>query len=296
MRLNFVFVLFGLLVLHPALLAQYTPAYLPGTEILSLHSNIINQDFELSVKLPWSYEDSDTIYPVLFTTDANRTFPIYSTLSHIYETPGAGSQEVIIVGIGYKVNKDRIIGLSEWALFRNRDLRPTRSMVSEKFWKERLSPVLGAEYYFPKSGGGADFLKFIQDELIPFIEENYRVSKTDRGIAGYSLGGLFALYALFHAPETFNRYFAGSPSLIEQCIKYEAEYADNHDKLKANILITANESEKQLQNEVQILMDSLLLRNYSGVTLETYVFKDENHISGGAAAISRALRVLYYNK
>jgi predicted alpha/beta superfamily hydrolase len=277
-------------------IAQHPPVTLPGTEIRSIHSDIINQDFELYIKLPWSYEKSDTTYPVLFTTDANRTFPIYSTHSLIYETPGSGNDEIIIVGIGYKVSDDRNTGLAEWAYLRNRDLMPVRNMESENYWKERLSPILGPDYNFPQSGGGADFLKFIQEELIPFIEKNYRISQSDRGLAGYSLGGLFTLYTLFHAPETFNKYFAGSPSSIQQCVMYESEYAAAHDDLKARILITANDSEKKTRNGIQILADSLWSRNYPGITMDTCIFEDENHTSGGSAAIGRALYLLYYNK
>lgn len=296
MKFYLVFILLCLLAFQSELVAQHPMVTLPGTEIRSLHSDIIDQDFELYIKLPWSYEKSDTNYPVLFTTDANRTFPIYSTHSLIYETPGSGNNEIIIVGIGYKVSQDRNAGLAEWAYLRNRDLMPVRSIESEKYWQERLSPILGPDYYFPQSGAGADFLKFIQEELLPFVEKNYRISKTDRGIAGYSLGGLFTLYALFHAPETFNKYFAGSPSSIQQCVMYESEYAAAHDDLNAQILITANDSEKKTINGIQILADSLWSRGYQGITLDTCVFEDENHTSGGAAAIGRALHLLYYNK
>jgi uncharacterized protein len=296
MKFNFIFFLFWILAIQPVIMAQHSPVTLPGTEIRRLHSDLIDQDFELYIKLPWSYEKSDTIYPVLFTTDANRNFPIYSTHSLIYETPGTGNEEVIIVGIGYKVSQDRNVGLAEWVFLRNRDLLPERNIESENYWKERLSPILGMDYNFPQSGGGADFLKFIRDELIPFIEANYRVSKTDRGIAGYSLGGLFTLYTLFHSPETFNKYFAGSPSSIQQCIEYESEYAASHNDLKASVLITANDGEKKMRNGIQMLADSIWKRGFPSFTLDTCVFIDENHTSGMAAAIGRALNVLYYMK
>lgn len=33
-------------------------------------------------------------------------------------------------------------------------------------------------------------------EIIPFVEANYRTTPGDRGLAGYSTGGLFTLDAL----------------------------------------------------------------------------------------------------
>ena len=285
-----------ILAVNAPLKAQHSPVTLPGTEMRSLHSDITGRDYDLYIKLPWDYETSDATYPVLFTTDANRTFPIYSTGSLIYETPGSGNQGIVIVGIGYPVSQDRTIGLAEWAILRNVDLRPERSPEAESFWSERLAPFLGKDFTMPETGHGAEFLEFIRKELIPFIEENYRVSDTDRGIAGYSLGGLFTLYALFNAPETFKTYFAGSPSLIQQCIGFESAYSNGHSALDAKVLITANDSEGQLRKGIQVLADSLLVRNYPGLTLDTCMFDNETHISGGAAAISRGLRELYYNQ
>jgi len=78
------------------------------------------------------------------------------------------------------------------------------------------------------------FLKVINQEIIPFIESNYRVLETGRGLAGYSFGGLFALYALLHTPKTFTHYIAGSPSMWKQLFQYEQEYAENHNDLPAH--------------------------------------------------------------
>lgn len=281
---------FALLPHH--LEAKPAPVPLIGTELHLLHSDIVHQDFELYVKLPWSYEKSDTTtYPVLFTTDGNRTFPIYSTTSLVYETPGFGNPEIIIVGIGYKVNKDRNIGLAEWADLRNRDLRPERDIKSEQYWHKMLSRLLGREYPVAESGHAAEFLQCIKEEIIPYIESHYRVSTTDRGIAGYSLGGRFTIYALFNASDTFNRFFAGDP-WANHFLNDEAQYAANHDDLNAKLLITATQSDES----IKVFVDSLQSRNYPGLELHTRIFKKETHVSGGPGAISHALQVLYYAK
>lgn len=265
----------------------------PGVEVQSLHSEILHQDFELYIKLPWSYVRGDAVYPILFTLDANRSFPLYSTLSLVYETPGSGGEEIVIVGIGYKVNEDRVRGLAEWAAWRTRDLTPERREETEQFWKEKLSALLGGEVQNVQSGGAPHFLKLLREEVIPFVEANYRVSSTDRGLAGYSFGGLFTLYALFHAPDLFKRYFAGSPTMWDQLFEYEEKYASTHADLTAKVFITAGGLESDRHEPIQRMADRLRSRGYPGLEVQTRVFEGEGHISAGAASIGRALRVLY---
>jgi uncharacterized protein len=266
----------------------------PGVEIRDLHSHLLDQDLQLYVKLPWTYDRGDAAYPVLYALDANRSFPVYSTMSLIYETPGARAEEILIVGVGYQVDSDRIRGLAQWAAWRTRDLTPVRREEVEQTWRGRLAPLLGGEEMPVQTGGAPRFLEALREEIIPFVEANYRISPADRGLAGYSYGGLFALYTLFHAPELFRRVFAGSPSMWEALFAYEQEYAARHDDLPARLFITAGEQEAELLERVQRMVDRLRSREYPGLKMLTHVFEGEGHVSAGAAAISRALRVLYY--
>ncbi|MDF3056932.1 MAG: esterase [Rariglobus sp.] len=63
------------------------------------------------------------------------------------------------------------------------------------------------------AGGAEAFLEFLTGSVWPEIERRYPVHATLRGIAGYSLGGLFALHALFKPRPFFNRVLAASPSI-----------------------------------------------------------------------------------
>jgi enterochelin esterase-like enzyme len=53
-------------------------------------------------------------------------------------------------------------------------------------------------------------VKFLKEELIPFVEKNYRTNKF-RILHGHSVGGLFTMYTLFNYPGLFTAYVAGSP-------------------------------------------------------------------------------------
>jgi predicted alpha/beta superfamily hydrolase len=269
------------------------PVTLPGIEVQSLHSNILNRDLQLYIKLPWSYDRSDTVYPVLYCTDANRSFPIYSTMSLIYETPGPETPEILIVGVGYKVDPDRMKALAQWTIWRTHDLTPVNRIDIDQWWQHRLSPLVDGEKVEVQSGAAADFLNCIQKEIIPFIEAQYRVSPTDRGLAGFSYGGLFTLYTLFHAPELFIRYFAGSPTMWQQLFLDEENYASTHTDLSAKLFITAGSNETELLKDLNGFIERLRSRNYPGLDLITHIFEGVGHASSYAASVSRALCVLY---
>ena len=268
-------------------------AFQPGVEARDLYSRILDRDLQLYVKLPWSYDNSDATYPVLFALDANRSFPLYSTMSLIYETPGSSAREILVVGVGYKVHRDRIRGLAQWAAWRTRDLTPVRSEDTEQYWMERLRALLQGEDLTVRTGGAPQFLRCLREEVIPFVEANYRVSATDRGLAGYSYGGLFVLYTLFHASKLFTRCFAGSPSMWEALFQYEEEYATEHDDLPVRLFMTAGGLEPDLLEPLQRMAGRLRSRGYPGLDLLTHVIDGEGHSSAYAAAVSRALRVLY---
>jgi predicted alpha/beta superfamily hydrolase len=268
-------------------------AILPGVEMRDLRSHIIDQDMRLFIKLPWRYDRSDATYPVLYSLDGNRSFPLYSTTSLILETPGTGAKETIVVGVGYQTDSDRIRGLAQWAAWRNRDLTPVRDEESERYWRDRLARVLEGEYLEVQSGGAPQFLRALREEVIPYVEANYRTAPGDRGLAGYSSGGLFTLYALFQKPDIFTRYFAGSPDMPDLLFEYEEEYAVAHDDLAARLLITVGGKEAELLEPIRRMVDRLRSRGYPGLEVLTHVFESEDHSSAYAPAVSRALCVLF---
>ncbi|MEJ2538346.1 MAG: alpha/beta hydrolase-fold protein, partial [Calditrichia bacterium] len=169
---------------------------------------------------------------------------------------------------------------------------PTADPEHDKTWQKTLRRMSGREDIVVSSGGAAQFLAFIRNEVIPYIEANYRVSKTDRAIMGYSLGGLFTLYALFHAPETFRRYFAGSPSLWwgnGVLFRDEQNFAEAHTDLPVKLFLSAGALEdEEMIADVKRMETLLRSRNYPNLDLQSHVFEDETHQSAYPAATSRA--------
>lgn len=244
--------------------------------------------YELAVSLPRTYATSRTRYPILLVLDGDVLFPLAAQLasSLSYESV----QELIVVGLGAKPMTREI---------RVRDFTPTLA--------PEPSTITDGPEDGPRTGGGAEaFLAFIRQAVIPYIETQYRTDPTRRGVFGHSYGGLFALYTLLHAPDTFSRYIVSSPSLWwdqKVTLRYEDEYARTHRDLRAKVLIGNGELEEtpadarsrafaQLTNSAEFV-DRLTARNYPSLSLSTQVFVGETHIAVIPFTLSRGMRVLY---
>lgn len=226
--------------------------------------------------MPADYAVTKTDYPVLYLLDAQSSFGTITEYTRRLSFYKELSQ-VIVVSIGYTVDSpDDIV------LLRARDLTPTDPSGKGQFgWADR-------------------FLSFITDDVIPLVESNYRVAKQDRTIAGHSLGGLFALYALFTEPEIFQRYVVSSPSLWWDqrfMFGYETNFAKTHTELNAKVYISAGAletaSDIPIAKEVPEFATALRKHDYRGLQLSTHIFEDQTHASVLPMALTDGIRVVY---
>lgn len=143
---------------------------------ISLPSKILNGELELSIYLPANYDSSAEKYPVLYDLNAFASFTYDSgtieLLSRTRDIPN-----MIIIGLP---------GLED-------------GYVPKPFEERGAEPATADRS-----------LKFFKEELIPFIEKNYRTSGFNI-LCGHSVGGLFTMYALFTQPDLFSAYIASSP-------------------------------------------------------------------------------------
>jgi predicted alpha/beta superfamily hydrolase len=165
------------------------------SKVHSLSSKILGEQRDLLVYLPNNYkQNTDLNYPVLYLLDGQRNFNhTAGTLDFLNQDGKA--QEMIIVAIKNT--------------HRARDFTPT---YDENYNKWGIS------------GGADNFLDFIEKELIPYVNKNYRTDNF-KILYGHSLGGLLTIYALQSRPHLFQSHFAFSPSLWwhNQVIFEEAE-------------------------------------------------------------------------
>ena len=273
-------------------LNNYPLVTIPGTENRSFYSKVMEQEMILYIKIPASYKiNTQKVYPCWYVTDANLSFAMIADIANFFEVPVIIEPEIFVVGIAYKIRD-----MGDWGAWRTRDLTPTNIPSMDTYWAGVFSKFADRQVEV-KTGGSAKFLEFIEKEVFPFMESNYRVSSSGRGLGGYSYGGLFSLYVLFKKPELFSLYYAGSPSIKYDkgiLYTYEKEYASTHKDLNAKLLMTAGGAEDSIMiANVHKMASQLESRNYPGLKVETTVFPDETHQSCIPAALMRAFRVLY---
>ncbi|WP_192808632.1 alpha/beta hydrolase [Actinomadura montaniterrae] len=137
-------------------------------------------------------------YPVLYLLDGLFTFATAAQIAHTTLAYAAGQlRPVAVVGISPATDDLRRLSAQ-----RARDMTPT-SAVSGYL---QVRTAYGT--------GGADAtLDLIRDVIAPYVESAHPLDPADRGLAGFSLGGLFTCWALARRPEGFRRFLAVSPSL-----------------------------------------------------------------------------------
>jgi len=241
-----------------------------NTKAEYITSEIIADSFFVLISVPDGYSSNESRYPVLYVLDGDIAFGMAASISR-YLQLGNNIPETIVVGIGYgSLNKSVVKK-------RNRDYRPEQT------------------------GGADNFLEFINKELIPYIDENYRTVPGDRIINGYSLGGLFCLYTLFTKPESFNGYIIGSPNLSwdnYSIYNYEENSSEKIADKKLNIFISvgSDESEERYFNPVDSLVTRIQQHDYSGVSLETKVFEGSGHLEGPPESLTHGLISVFRNE
>ena len=244
---------------------------LPGTQLRTLHAAATGRDYDIQISLPADYaRNPNARYPVLYVLDGQWDFKLMLSVQGglVYDrwTP-----QIIIVGVtwsGANANYDSL---------RAMDLTPAAT--------SRL----------PGSGAAPQFLSFLKDQLIPFVETTYRADPARRILMGASFGGLFTLYALFSDPGLFAGYMAGSPAVTYASrvgFALESSYAASHKDLHARLYIAVG-SVEDLAAPVQEFWGILRGRSYAGLKLETRVIEGERHSGNKPEGFNRGLRYIF---
>lgn len=173
-------------------LAQKDGAITIGT-IDSVQSTILNENRKVWVYLPNGGQPGDfpKRYPVVYLLDGDAHF--YSVVGMIQQLSQVNGNticpEMIVVGIP---NTNR-----------TRDLTPTHIDADP--------PFMDSAFAKP-SGGGPQFISFIEKELMPYIDSTYPTAPY-KMLIGHSFGGLTVMDALVNHTGLFNAYICLDPSM-----------------------------------------------------------------------------------
>ena len=187
-----VFIVIGLCISISAFV-QVDNKIVIGT-VDSVQSKILNEKRKVWVYVPNSGPGglfNPVRYPVVYLLDGDAHF--YSVVGMIQQLSQVNGNticpQMIVVGIP---NTNR-----------TRDLTPTKSEPDPPYAPEGLVNI---------SGGGEQFMSFIEKELIPHIDSTYP-TEPFRMLIGHSFGGLTVMNAVINHPKLFNAYICLDPSM-----------------------------------------------------------------------------------
>ncbi|MCF0040382.1 alpha/beta hydrolase [Dyadobacter fanqingshengii] len=173
--------------------SQNTQANLyPSSEVVTIHSRLLNEERKVYVHCPKvDSADANKRFPVIYVMDGDNHFALLAQYVDYLSRPDVLAMPKTIV-IGIPNTK------------RTRDLTPTNSLLNYEGKADSST--------YTDSGGNEKFLQFIETELIPMIDKNYKTAPY-KIFAGHSFGGLSALNCLLNHSDLFDAYIAISPSL-----------------------------------------------------------------------------------
>lgn len=239
---------------------------------LSIYSKILNEERRCFISLPGSYADSTSNkkYPLIILLDGNAFFETTLGIVHFMSSDRNGNHfmpESIVVAIE---NVDR-----------------ERDFTVTKIKTERPNSM----------GGGRFFLEFIEKELIPYLDKNYRTDPF-RTLVGHSLGGLLTLNSYMDKNSLFDAYISIDPSIWwnEEMMKTKVDSITRLSLNKKLYIATANQGVSNYERNKKrhdTLYDMLKKKSNGQLNVEIAYFKKENHRSVPLIAIYEGLKYIY---
>lgn len=229
--------------------SSWAAARLPVAQELVINSTVLGEKRELVVYLPEGYQNSQQRYPVFYLTDgdiqAPHTVGTIDYLSKFEQMP-----PMIVVG-----------------------------MVNPADTRVRDLTVTPSDKQNPHQLENADrFLDFIEKEVIPFVQQQYRTLDYQI-LSGTSHGGQFAINALLKRPGLFHGVIAISPSLYwhNSQLLGLAEPALKSHRLQGHLYVSIANEESTMTEPYQRLVDLLARYPSSKLVVSTQTFSQETH-------------------
>jgi predicted alpha/beta superfamily hydrolase len=208
---------------------------------------------------------------VLFMDGDNQFKPAvkaYRALRKAKQVP-----PLLLVGVGYGAS------YSQDTNKRGRDYTPTHHSFE------------------PSSGGAKAFRQFLTDTLWPELHRRYPMNTWPRGLAGYSLGSLLVLDALFQTKPFFTHFLAGSPSvwwnnraILGQAKRLRARQA----KLRARLFLSVGEKDSEsMTGDLALLETQLGKKPFKGLDRTSRRFAGRDHFNALPDTFRAGLATLF---
>lgn len=260
----------------------YTSSIGQKIESIQLNSGVLQQERELLVYLPPDYDEKkDMKYDVIFVFDSQSREVFDYTHSSVRFIDSAA--KFIVVGVTSPYIKSQ-------------DYSRNNDMLTKPITKE------DQEIYGTYAGNAGNFLRYVQDEAIPYIEQHFRVTSS-RIAVGHSNSAFFLLHTLLHNSALFDSYICISPHFSyndEELLKGFSSF-DFKGLAKQKFLYLSNAAEEK--NKTWEIWKPARMRAYSffekiaketnKISVVIDEFPEENHWSTFAPALTNGLKAYF---
>lgn len=271
-----------LLSTNQSIAQNVAPYRCDSSDVLTLPSTVLKEDRTIYIH-----------YPKQDSTNFNASFPV------LYLMDGESHFDMLSQYVDYLSRWDvnvipQMIVVAITNTKRTRDLTPTESIINY-FGKPDTSKVS----WMKPSGGNEQFLQFIREELMPYVDKHYKTSPF-RIFAGHSFGGIASINCLLTHPDMFSAYIAISPSLW-----WDGEYVLKLANKKLKKLSTLNKilfysdasegvTDLSTYHTNVLTFDSLLSTSaVKGLDYHYKYYPTETHMTEPVLAYYDALRFIY---
>lgn len=174
------------------------PSVTGDLRLHEFHSRVLYNTRMLRVWLPPGYDDAKNEgrkYPVFYLNDGQNLFDLATAFAGMEWQVDETTDRLIREN---KVQPLIVVGIDNAQRERVREFLPYRSIYP---------PVLRPQ--------GGRYLRFLLDEVVPFVRQRYRVAggAENTGLGGSSLGAIISLFTVMERPGIFGRLLLESPSL-----------------------------------------------------------------------------------
>lgn len=240
---------------------------------ISVNSKVLETERKIKVHLPKSYETSkDKTYPLILVLDAEHTFYFTIGNTEIMYDPDPDFEQIpetIVVGIFQNYSLD------------GTDYNYVRG--SDASWDTNTGK-------FSKSS--KKFYEFIKNELLPYLEKNYRIGEF-KSLLGHSLTASFVASTMLENDTVFDAYVLLSPNLLD-FNETLFDKIENGDQKKLVYLSTSDNDLEGHKASIDKLNDGYFSkREYKKTIYEFQNFQDENHMSLISRSIPFAIEHIF---
>jgi predicted alpha/beta superfamily hydrolase len=248
-------------------------------QIEEIISKELSEKRILNIYLPEGYnEDKMSTYPVIYLLDGSAD----EDFIHV-----AGLIQFNNFSWVNRVPKSIVVGIAN--IDRKRDF--TYPTSNEKEAKK-----------FPTTGKSEKFIAFIEKELQPYIQQNFRTNDS-KMIIGQSFGGLLATEILLKKPKLFNKYVIISPSLWwdnASLLNINSEIFNESFVNQTDVYIgvgkeglTPSEIPRVMEVDANLLTEKLKSSKSKNIRALFDYLPEENHATITHQAVFNALRLLF---